>query len=246
MDKTRRLAQDLLGAVKKLNEEKGTKPIRHTEALKKLSIIFKITADQSSDDPILQEINLSTNPTAQAEIGKATRVHSHVTRNNTPNILLAIIPPAPQRVVEQHIPAPPPRVIPINNMPSENPRKWSYKRPCTSPQIQHEILNFPKRITKSPTVEYKMRDSIALLAAKEPDQPVNFPTHYCAPVIHPMTKEVITSYKKTCEGSNNEIPLGDGIWQRIWESGPRRQWYRREGHKFNMCYDTRGNKKHTQ
>ena len=43
--------------------------------------------------------------------------------------------------------------------------------------------------------------------------------HVCTPVVHPVTGETITSYKKL---ANDPIHVDHGIWQRVWTYGPRR------------------------
>ena len=45
--------------------------------------------------------------------------------------------------------------------------------------------------------------------------------HFCAPVVHPVTGETITSYKKLTDDPMTKIHVDHGIWKRIWTYGPR-------------------------
>ena len=110
MDTTKQIAQDLLNAVKKLNDGTGTKPLRHIEVLKSLTNIFKRTADNAEEEIVEQNGPTLTNLTTPAMIRAAPRVHGRTTRNNTPNVLPIIVNSSLQRVIANNRPIPPPRM----------------------------------------------------------------------------------------------------------------------------------------
>ena len=46
--------------------------------------------------------------------------------------------------------------------------------------------------------------------------------HFCAPVIHPTTGEIITSYKKVNQRPNIERSMGNRFWKRMGRVNTRR------------------------
>jgi hypothetical protein len=88
MDETLRVAKDLLSAIKKLQGQESILPGRHTKALQTLSEIFndKTINLETTEQRVLQTSN---SPTRPENIRRTPRVHSRVTRNNTPGLIPA-------------------------------------------------------------------------------------------------------------------------------------------------------------
>lgn len=86
MDETKCVAEHLIQAIQKLRQDNNCFPGWHTDALEKLSTMFKgattdIRCNASEPNPT------SHDPTNPNEIHQAPRTHNHVTRNNIPSIL---------------------------------------------------------------------------------------------------------------------------------------------------------------
>jgi len=148
IDVTKRLARDLLSAVKALHKGGKEKPTHHVEALKKLTEIFKDTTGEIDETILPTKNHTLSNPIAPSIIRNAPRVNARTTRNNIPNILPVIAPPATQRVTKLPVnttpqrvqtTTPPPRVPQI-----ASPSRPLNKRRCNQPL---EMISIPKRIT---------------------------------------------------------------------------------------------------
>ena len=85
-DEIKRVAMDLTNAIIKLNDGKEKIPRRQIEALQKLSKIFKVNLKEVEKEYVQQHFSSST-PTSKESIRTAPRVHSRVTRNNTPGMI---------------------------------------------------------------------------------------------------------------------------------------------------------------
>ena len=77
---------DLTDAIAKLNDGKEKRPRRQTETLQKLNNIFNLSLEKAEREYVQQHFSSST-PTSKEAVRKAPRVHSRVTRNNTPGMI---------------------------------------------------------------------------------------------------------------------------------------------------------------
>ena len=86
IDEAVRVTKDLLIAIKKLQSQEAAQLGRHVNALKKLSEIFQgkmINLDTRGRE----EPKITSSPTKPENLIKTPRVHSRVTRINTPGII---------------------------------------------------------------------------------------------------------------------------------------------------------------
>jgi len=99
LDEAKRTALDLLQAVRKLCGQEVGQPSRHATALKQLAEIFQEKTGHLQDDRGPRAPQTSSNPTEPAQLRSTPRVHSRVTRNNTPGIL-----PTPPPLTSKEVP----------------------------------------------------------------------------------------------------------------------------------------------
>jgi hypothetical protein len=203
MDETRRIAEQLVQAVKRLQHEQTAHPGRHTAALHKLASIFK-----DSTGPIervaVPTTQTSTNPTATANIRTAPRTHDRVTRNNQPRTVPTILaPPAilsPSEGVPSPIAYPPPR---HTRLPGATHRKRLRRReanPRRSPRFTDQL-----NVISQETVQHAF-DGLAAAPPPSKHQPLDL-EHFCSPVIHPVTGETIHTYQKLAK---------DPVTREVW------------------------------
>ena len=121
----------------------------------------------------------SRNPTAKRALRDTPRLHRRVTRNNTPGIVAD--PVAPQ----SYLPAP------------NNARQRIVTRHAINALTTSEQDNCQKAFTP-----------IALLPSAVTDEPAHLYEHFVNPMVHPVTGETISSYKKLMHD-----PATAEIWQ---------------------------------
>ena len=86
MDKAVRIAAALTGAIKRMMAESTEDIGRHGRALEQLSQIFD-KATERLEQSHESRVQTSSTPTTKANLRTAPRVHTRVTRNNTPGII---------------------------------------------------------------------------------------------------------------------------------------------------------------
>ena len=135
----------------------------------------------------------SSNPTAPHITRSAPRIHQRHTRNNTPvftqapTMLPITIPLTPVPAPTTPVPAP---TIPPTGLPMDTTTPGTINAPRRSPRI---ALLSPRLYTTAALT------AIAIQSYAPRDTSHAIPwtcEHFCAPVIHPVTGESITKYKK--------------------------------------------------
>ena len=87
MDRAVRIAVSLTRAIQKILKEPSISTGQHIQALEQLTKIFE-TATEKLETRHEHRVQTSSTPTTKANIRTDPRVHSRVTRNNTPGITL--------------------------------------------------------------------------------------------------------------------------------------------------------------
>jgi hypothetical protein len=152
--------------------------------------------------PIMQ----SCNPTAKRALQNTPQLHWRVTRNNTPGILPAPCTVEPARAVPPPIPRPvkhtrdPQQVQPPRGQVSSRTAVPGGARHCIVTRQAMNVLTLRKEASLSTIHTPRSLMQHAKL-------PVNF-EHYVNPMVHPVTGQTISSYKKLMHD-----PATAEVWQ---------------------------------
>lgn len=170
-----------------------------------ISAIQKVTGNPPTDTPTHDPTTLpwpaskgepavlttSTNPTAPHLMRTMPRIHFKHTRHNTPPTVL----PTPDTPTQG------PTSLPPTNEPTTNPSPIALLPPTTAAPAPHTEVRRSQRIAlQTPRLYSHAALSILRVQTLTP-QSNNHAIpwtceHFCAPVIHPVTGESITNYKK--------------------------------------------------
>ena len=147
------------------------------------------------------EVTTTTNPTAPATVREAPRTHKRHTRANTPGQLPAIIrddATRPTRRRSPRINTVAPGVAPLANPPQAATTPNSNRIPRYSPNIiSQEALNLVTVGTSAAKPEvWAPREFVTSSPNTGFDNSNVNIEHLCAPMVHPVTGEMITSYRK--------------------------------------------------
>ena len=156
-------------------------------------------------------VTTTTNPTGKKQIQTAPRTHQRVTRNNVPGSTIPIIRP-------EEAPRISPRLNPgIQSSPIGVATTPNCNRiPINSPNIiSQEAVNFLtdhvwNALDEVWTPDQILEHSPTARWSATINQAVDI-EHFCAAVVHPVTGETITQYKKLANDKNN--PEFRKIWQ---------------------------------
>ena len=143
MDRAVRIAVSLTSAIQIILKEPNINTGRHGQALEKLAKIFE-TATDKLETRHEHRVKTSSTPTTKSNIRTAPRVHSRVTRNNTPGI----IPPQnaiPIAITEGGKEFPPPAPISKGRQNSEGGHK-SVRKITNKPRSSKERRKTKQRI----------------------------------------------------------------------------------------------------
>jgi hypothetical protein len=167
-----------------------------------------VTISQITDAP---KIMKSQNPTAKRALKRTARLHRRVTRNNTPGIVPVptliepVLPLFPKvRFIEDN----PPRRSKWNAIPAKLPQMYTAiprgarKRLVTQQQQAINVLTIQEEVSL---------DTMYTLQTLMNKQAQVLPTifeHFASPLVHPITGETISSYKKLMND-----PATAEIWQ---------------------------------
>jgi hypothetical protein len=153
-----------------------------------------VTIQRITDAP---KIIQSRNPTAKRALIKTARLHRQVTRNNTPGIVPVptliepFLPLFPKvRFIEDN----PPRRSERNAIPAKPPQTYTaIPRGARQRLVTQQVINI---LTIQEEVSL---DTMYTLQALMNEQAQVLPTmyeHFANPMVHPITGETISSYKK--------------------------------------------------
>jgi hypothetical protein len=221
--KQRRLLQQLEQGIKKLlapppNLDEQRVQEERTQAVRedKQRVINDtpiVTIPQITDVPKIMQ---SRNPTAKRALKKTARLHRQVTRNNTPGIVpvptliepvLLFFPKVrfiednpPQRSKRNAIPAKPPQTF------TATPR-GAWQRLVTQQAIN--VLTIQEEVSLD-----TMYTPQALMNKRAQVLPTMF-EHFASPMVHPITGETISSYKKL---------MNDPETAEIWQTAFRKDF----------------------
>jgi hypothetical protein len=152
--------------------------------------------------PIMQ----SCNPTAKRALQNTPQLHRHVTRNNTPGILLAPCNVEPARANPPPIPRQGKRTRDPQQV--QPPRGQVSSRTAVPSGARHCI------VTRQAMNVLTLREEALLSTIHTPRSlmqhaklPINF-EHYANPMVHPVTGRTIFSYKKMMHD-----PATTEVWQ---------------------------------
>ncbi len=153
-----------------------------------------VTIPQITDAPKIMQ---SQNPTAKRALKKTARLHRQVTRNNTPGIVpvptliepvLLLFPKVrfikdnpPQRSKQNAIPAKPPQTY------------TAIPRGAWQRLVIQQAINV---LTIQEEVSLDMMYTLQALMNKQTQVLPTMFEHFASPMVHPLTGETISSYKK--------------------------------------------------
>ena len=225
MDEATKLAERLVRAVNKL-QGGGTKyPDRHKDALEKLATIFKEATTNIRND-VPEEPPSSHNPTNPKEIRQAPRTHNRQTRNNTPGIIPTAIPtsegvPSTSEGVQATPEGARKRkqeeiIIEEVNEDEEDEEEAPVRRSphlngiqTTTPTPRPRVMIINPRIITQEALNAVTMHTWLHTPPSQSHRHIPPPIeHFCAPVTHPTTGEIIDKYRKLAKDKE----LGD-IWQ---------------------------------
>ena len=217
MDAATRVAKDLLEAVRRVQGLEERNPGRHTQALETLAKIFRGTTEHLPAETAHRQ-QTSTNPTEPSAIRHTPRVHTRVTRSNTPGIITQPGPPIseggqrPTTEGASHEPAVP-RDNETNNQPPRRSARLHPHGSPTNPRIisQEEVIAVAMGVmetTPASSIPSNRRTTT-------PASPVFDHEHFCAPVIHPSTGKMITKYTELAN---------DPETTEVWKTAFGKEW----------------------